>query len=369
MDKRLFVCTKPYQYLLARLIKHGCGFEHCDIVILNHFYEAGDFSYKVRETGIWDKVLFIDDGTLDQFKLRMNPVRKFVFYHSWRKYLPASLADISHYEEVFLAHDFVAVEYAIIRKFNKEGKRSYLYEEGFGNYINNSTHTKWHMRFLKKIAPWFGLPGGYFGSLKWITSVWLQRPELIMSDRKNPLRNKTKALPISFKEYLQMPQIIDECYRIYPELYEIDRSLKDKKSMTIVLTEPFIDEIAERKNYLEEILARVDETVKDKITPIFFKQHPGEQLSLEGMSEQVVSLPKKLPIELLYLVMIKNDIRKVNVFSFGSTAVLNLFDLCKSDESLDIFIIESMGMMMEDELISTRFRELAEKYHIRFETM
>nr|WP_255807695.1 polysialyltransferase family glycosyltransferase [Cohnella mopanensis] len=365
----MFVCTKPYQYLLARLIKHGCGFDHCDIIILNHFYEAADFSYKVRETGIWDRVLFIDDGTLDQFKLKLNPVRKFVFYHSWRKYLPASLVNIEQYSEVFLAHDFVAIEYAIIRKFHKEGKRSYLYEEGFGNYINNSTHSKWHMQLLKRIAPRLGLPGGYFGSLKWINSVWLQRPELIVSDRKNPLRNKTKALPLSFKEYLQMPQIVEECYRIYPELHEVDNFLKGREMMAIVLTEPFLDDIADRKGYLEEIVARVGETVKLDDAPLFFKQHPGEKLSIEGMSERIVALPKKLPIELLYLVMIKNDIRKVNIYSFGSTAILNLFDLCKSEESLDIFIIESMGMQVEDELISSRFRELAEKYHIQFETM
>ncbi|MCD9023660.1 alpha-2,8-polysialyltransferase family protein [Cohnella silvisoli] len=367
--KTLFVCTKPYQYLLARLIKKGCGFDKCDLIILNHFYEAADFSRKVRDTGVWNNVLFIDDESLDQKKLKLNPIMKYFFYQSWSRYLPGTLSDISPYTEVFLAHDFVAVEYAIIRKFSSEGKRSTLYEEGFGNYINNSTHKSWHMKLLKRLAPWFGLPGGYFGSLKWINSVWLQRPELIVSDNKNPLRHKTRSLPMAFKDFLHDPGIMKECYAIYPELHEIDRWLNGKDTMTVVLTEPFVDEVADRGKYFAEIIAKVNLTIGSEDTLVFFKQHPGEQLPIEAISSQIMPLPKKLPIELLYLVITKNNIRKVNMFSFGSTAILNLYDLCKTNESLDIFIIESMGMSEDDKVISSRFCDLALQYNIQFQTL
>ncbi len=80
-------------------------------------------------------------------------------------------------------------------------------------------------------------------------------------------------------------------------------------------------------------------------------------------------LPKGWPIELLYLVVLKHDIRKLNLFSFGSTAILNLYDLCRNDGNLDIFIFESMTMREEVKMIASRFCELAERYEIRFQSL
>jgi len=361
----LFVCTKPYQYLIARLIKEGCGFGECDIIVLNHFYGAEEFARKVEETGVWRKVTFLDDGDLDQYKLSLHPFRKFFFYHDWQGKLPALLTDISDYSEVFVAHDFVAVEYAIMRKFGSERKPAYLYEEGFGNYINNSTHGSWHMRLLKRAAPHLGLPGGYFGSVKWIKSVWLQRPRLVTSDRRNPLRRKTRGLPLPFDRFLAIPRIVDECYRIYPELREIDRQVAGCETISVVLTDHFLDEVPDRPGYIRDIRSKVQETVGGRNVPLFFKQHPGEKLSME--EERVLTLPKKLPSELLYLVILGNGIRKINLFSFGSTSILNLYDLCSATGSLDIYIFDSLPMDGDVKTIANRFCELADKHRIAYQ--
>lgn len=360
----LFVCTKPYQYLIARLIKEGCGFGECDLIVLNHFHEAAEFARKVEETGVWRRVMYIDDGDLDQYKLSLHPLRKYFFYHSWQVNLPPQLSDISAYSEVFVAHDFVTVEYAIMRKFGSERKPAYLYEEGFGNYIDNSTHRSWHMRFLKRIAPRLGLPGGYFGSVKWIDSVWLQRPRLVTSDHRNPLRRKTRGLPLPFDRFLSNPRIVDECYRIYPELREIDRMVAGREEIAVVLTDPFLDEVPDRPGYIREIQDKVRETVGNRDIPLFVKQHPGEKLSIE--EGRVLTLPKKLPCELLYLVMLNNNIRKTYLFSFGSTSILNLYDLCSESGSLDIYIFESLRLDGDVQLIASRFCELADKHRIAY---
>ncbi len=360
----LFVCTKPYQYLIARLIKEGCRFGECDLIVLNHFHEAAEFARKVEETGVWRKVMYIDDGDLDQYKLSLHPLRKYFFYHSWQEKLPAQLSDISSYAEVFVAHDFVTVEYAIMRKFSSEHKPAYLYEEGFGNYINNSTHASWHMRLLKRMAPRLGLPGGYFGSLKWIDSVWLQRPRLVTSDRRNPLRRKTRGLPLPFDQFLSIPQVVDECYGIYPELREIDRLVAGCEAISVVLTDPFLDEVPDRPGYIREIQDKVHAVVGNRDIPLFVKQHPGEKLSIE--EGPVLILPKKLPSELLYLVMLNNGIRKICLFSFGSTSILNLYDLCSASGSLDIYIFESMKMDGDVKMIASRFCELADKHRIAY---
>lgn len=362
----LFVCTKPYQYLLARLIKEGCGFRRCDIVILNHFWEAADFARKVEATGVWQRVMFVDDGEIDQFKLALHPLRKYFFYHNWPKLLPVELHDISNYAEVFVAHDFVAMEYAVIRKFSSEHKPVNLYEEGFGNYINNSTHTRWYMRLLKWVAPWFGLPGGYFGSLKWIDAVWLQRPLLVTTNRRNPVRRKARGLPLSFDQFLGLPAFGEECDRLYPELREMDRQIAGNEAIAVVFTEPFLDEVPERSKYLREIQNKVYETLGSREVPLFFKQHPGERRSVEADGGKL-TLPKKLPGELLYLVMRRNGVRKIHLFSFGSTAILNLYDLCLKDNCLDIYIFESLGTDQDVKMIADRFCSLAVKHQIAFQ--
>jgi hypothetical protein len=365
--KKLFVCTKPYQYMIARLIKQGCGFEQCDILILDHFVEAVDFCKKTTELDVWNQVLYFDDGMLDDYKLKLNPIEKYYFYQSWRKFLPSMFQDISRYSEVFLAHDFVAVEYAIMRKFSGEGKKVTIFEEGYGNYINNSTHETLYMKTLKRFSPWMGLPGGYIGSLRWIDEIWVQRPHLIQEDPHNPLRFKTKALPMSLKDFLEIPAITDELYLLFPELRDVDSWVQGHDVISVVLTESWHDFIDHRDQYIDEIIAKVNESLNDTDALIFIKQHPGESKTIVSASEQVALLPKQLPFELLYLVMMRNQIRKVNLFSFGSTAILNLYDLCRQDESLDIYLFGSLSKTYDYDILFPRFCALATQYHVAFQ--
>jgi hypothetical protein len=353
--------------MIARLTKLGCRFEQCDIMILDHFYEAMDYCEKTKRTGIWNKVMYFNDGMLDDYKLKLNPVEKYIFYHSWKRFLPSIMEDISMYSEVFLAHDFVAVEYAIMRKFSSEGKKVTIFEEGYGNYINNSTHETLLLKSLKRISPWLGLPGGYFGSLKWVDSVWVQRPQLIKEDLSNPIRFKAKPLPMQLTEFLQLPEIIEEMYILFPEIAVLDAHVQGAEEISVVLTESWHDEIKDRDEYVTQIITKVNETVQNEDSLIFIKQHPGENLQMQWDSAQIVLLPKQLPIELLYLIMKKHKLKKVNLFSFGSTAILNLYHLCKEDDSLDIYLFgESMCRTHYMELMFPLFCELAARFQVQY---
>ncbi|MBP1993968.1 polysialyltransferase family glycosyltransferase [Paenibacillus eucommiae] len=367
--KRLFVCTKPYQYMIARLIKQGCSFGDCDILILNHFFEAADFCQKARDAGVWNKVMFVDDVMLDDYKRKLNPVEKFFFYRSWKKLLPSMLSDISMYSEVFLAHDTVTVEYAIMRKFSGEGKEVTVYEEGYGNYINNSTHTSFFMKLLKRCSPWLGLPGGYIGSLRWVDSVWVQRPGLIVGNARNPLRLKAKQLPLYLRDFLLIPEIASELYTMYPVLAEMDAWVQGCDVISVVLTESWHDQIPDRHRYMHQVVDKVNESLGDWKSPIFFKQHPGERTSMERFSPQVSIIPKQLPFELLYLVMTKNHIRQLNLFSFGSTAILNLYDLCRNEDNLSIYLFGSMGKTEDYQILFPLFCELATKYQVQYKVV
>jgi hypothetical protein len=339
-------------------------------MILDHFYEAVDFCEKTRKTGVWNKVIYFDDGMLDDYKLKLNPLEKYHFYHSWRRFLPGVMEDISMYSEVFLAHEFVAVEYAIMRKFSSEGKKVTLYEEGYSNYINNSTHETLFMKGLKKFSPWLGLPGGYFGSLKWVDSVWVQSPHLIRKDHENPIRNKAKPLPMELTDFLQHPKIMEELYILFPELAEIDAYVQGHEVISVVLTESWHDQMADRNEYVEQIVTKINEVNQDQKSLIFFKQHPGENLPMQSESEQIVILPKQLPFELLYLIMKKNKLKKVNLFSFGSTAILNLYHLCKDDESPEIYLFgKGMSRTYYMEMKFPRFCKLATNFHVLFKSI
>jgi hypothetical protein len=277
------------------------------------------------------------------------------------------MEDISMYSEVFLAHEFVAVEYAIMRKFSSEGKKVTIFEEGYSNYINNSTHETWIMKGLKRISPWLGLPGGYFGSLKWVDSVWVQRPQLIKADLSNPIRLKAKPLPMHLTDFLQLPEIIEEMYILFPEIAELDTHVQGAEVVSVVLTESWHDEMKDRDQYVDQIIAKVNEIIEDEESLIFIKQHPGENLPMQWASEQIVLLPKQLPVELLYLIMKKHQLKKLNLFSYGSTAILNLYHLCKDDESLDIYLFgNSMSRTHYMKLKFPLFCELATDFQVQF---
>jgi hypothetical protein len=223
------------------------------------------------------------------------------------------------------------------------------------------------MKALKWVSPWLGLPGGYFGSVKWVDSVWLQRPHLIAEDTSNPIRFKTKKLPMELKHFLQMPEITKELFILFPQLAEVDAHLEGHEEISLVLTESWHDQLDQRDRYADQIVDKVNECLNMSGSPIFFKRHPGESLSMEWTSEQVVILPQQLPIELLYPIMMKNKLKKVRLFSFGSTAILNLYDLCRQDDNLEIYLFgDSLGKSRNNILKFPRFCALATQYQVAY---
>jgi hypothetical protein len=365
---KLFVCTKPYQYMVARLIKEGCAFENCDLMVLHHFLESGELCSRVEQTGVWNRVMHYDDNLLNQYKSRLNPLEKIWFYRTWNKFVPDILPDVSAYSEVFLAHDGVAAEYAIMREFQRAGKPVHIYEEGFGSYIDTNTHRTIAKKFMKKCSPLLGLPGGYIGGLKWIQSVWVQYPELLAKNGGHPLRRKARRLPMRFKDFMRKPEIVGEWFAIYPELHKLDQLMQGEEVVSIVLTDSWLDSMPDREAFVEHAAAMARETTGGKPSCVYVKQHPGELLSLRE-KPGLKLLPQKLPIELLYLVMLKNRLSKVHLFSFGSTAVLNLSELCRDADNLDIYIFTSLNIAEEYKIIAARFRELAARCQVQYRTV
>jgi hypothetical protein len=192
---------------------------------------------------------------------------------------------------------------------------------------------------------------------------------LIMDNPRNQLRHKVEQLPLKLKDFLGMPEIVKELNMIYPELMEIDQKVQGHDIISVVLTESWHDGIPNRNQYMNQFFEKVSASVNKANSPIFIKQHPGEKLPIETNSNQIEVLPKKLPIELLYLVMLSNKIQKVNLYSFGSTAILNIYDLCRNDENLDIYLISSMTMTSDFKITFQRFCELATNYQVRFKTV
>jgi hypothetical protein len=192
---------------------------------------------------------------------------------------------------------------------------------------------------------------------------------LIIEDKNNQLRHKIKHLPLKLKDFLGIPKIVKELNLIYPELVGIDRRVQGHDIISVILTESRHDTIANRNQYMDQFIEKVSASVNNANSPIFIKQHPGESKHIETNSYQIEVLPKKLPLELLYLNILNNKKQKVNLYSFGSTAILNIYDLCRNDENLDIYLISSMTMTGEYKITFQRFCELATNYHVRYKTI
>ena len=71
--RNLFICTKPYQYLMCRLIVEGYGYTNSELIVLNHFEGASSFVNKLQNLKVWSRVYFIDDAGTNELSSKLNP--------------------------------------------------------------------------------------------------------------------------------------------------------------------------------------------------------------------------------------------------------------------------------------------------------
>lgn len=357
MEKPLFVCTKPYQYLIARLIKEGRKYKSCDILILNHFYKSREFAESIRELGIWDNVFYEDDSSIIEYVKNLPYYKKFFYYKNWRDIIPPIFYDIEQYNKLYIAHDTVVLEYALMKKFSSENKDVYLFEEGTGNYINTNFHKSFVKRIIREFSYIVGMPSSYLGRSKEVKAILLSRPEIIKRMRYNPVKRKVMKLPLELSDFLNKQEIREEFYHIYPELHYIEKDIKNLKEISIILTEPQFDTLTNREFYLRKIIDKAQRSNDEYESVTLIKQHPGETKDLPKV-EGIGIIPKNIPIEMIKI--IKNEkLKKINLFTFGSTAVFTIKELFKKDIEVNIFLID-------DENQQNYFKKLANKFDMEF---
>lgn len=362
--KKLFVCTKPYQYLICRLIKEGYNYKKCDLLILNHFEGAKQFARAVRRLHVWEQVFFEDDTALNKRNAQLTALQKPLFYHNWKRLLPSCITSYEEYDKLYFAHEGVAMEYGLMRQFAAQGKSTIIYEEGYGNYMSVNVH-KSIKKYLKNLSHWFVIPGNYIGRLRYVDAVLLQRPDIISLDKRNPIRKKTRPLPLALREFLYREHIRQEMYNIYPELHSLSIRIQRQDAVTILLGEIWWDIVTNRKEYLNKVLNRINNVTGLHLDKIFIKQHPGEMKHLEGLTSGVEFIPKKLPLELFYLAA-SGKIKRLYLFTYGSTAVLNLWSLFSADCPVKIVIMQDSSFGWRYKLNLERFRHLADKFGVTY---
>lgn len=362
--KKLFVCTKPYQYLICRLIKEGYNYAKCDLLVLNHFEGAEQFAEAVGRVRVWDRVFFEDDTALNQQNARHSALRKLLFYHNWKRLLPSCITSYEEYEELYFAHEGVATEYGLMRQFAAQGQPTIIYEEGYGNYVSGNLHVS-IKKWLKELSHWFGIPGSYIGRLRYVDAVILQRPNILNLDRRNPIRRKAGPLPLTLHEFLSREHIRQEICSIYPEIHSLSSVIQEGAAIAILLGESWWDTVPNREQYIYKLLNKISKITGAHLDKIFIKQHPGEVEHLEGLAGEVEFIPKRLPLELLYLAA-KGKMKHLYLFTFGSTAVLNLYELFSDECAVKIVILNASGLDKKLALTAKRFRVLGDRFGVPY---
>ena len=232
LGRSLFVCTKPYQYLIAELIMESSS-ERSDIIIVDHFLNAREFSENLKKSHLWNNVSLLEDGTLRAQSLLH---RMLFYYYYWRPFVESLDLPLKDYNKLYIAHDSVLCEYALAKYFNRRKKEVILHEEGYGNYVSTNSHLGLK-RVLKTVSHLFGIPGDHLGRLRCVNKILLQYPELVSRKAPKALSRKIESLPNVLSSYLSAESVV----RILC-LFGYERELKENitEEIHVVLGEAFL---------------------------------------------------------------------------------------------------------------------------------
>jgi len=101
---------------------------------------------------------------------------------------------------------------------------------------------------------------------------------------------------------------------------------------------------------------------------ILVKQHPGDNKKLElknVTNKKIILVPKDLPIELLYIEASKK-LKLLKIFTFGSTAVINLYNLFSNQCKINITMFIDKKLPDKYSKGISRFRKLVPKFGIKY---
>lgn len=356
--KQLFICTKPYQYLVCRLIVKGYNYRRCDIIVLNHFDGAKEFVRRLKKLEIWNSVYFFDDSKLNRYSSTLNIFQKVYFYNKWMNLIPQLGINYNEYDILFIAHDSVAVEYGIMRYFNKQNKKIILYEEGYANYVDVNAYN-FVKHYLKEKAHLFNIPGSYMGRLKFVDKILLQYPELV-NKMNLPIAKKVYELPIKLSEFINYVETQEELSKLFPEMSKLPK--KNSSKISLFLGESSISNKI-KNNYIKNIIKYINNNSSHE-DMVFIKQHPGKdnEHSIIPSNDYIV-IPKIIPIELFSIYIYKNNIKSLCIYTFGSAAAINLYLLLKNNCNVKIVFIKN------DKICRKRYKKLSRILKIKYDSI
>jgi len=359
--KTLFICTKPYQYLICRLIIKGYNYSNSDIIVLNHFEGAKEFSFRLKKLKIWNSVYFFDDSKLNRYSNTLNIFQKLFFYNRWNNLVPQLEINYDEYDKLYFAHEGVATEYGIMRYFKMLRNKTIIYEEGYGNYVNINTHN-FIKSFLKEMAYLFNIPGSYIGRTKFVDKILLQYPEMVVKNSL-PIAKKVDKLPTQLKDFINCLEIQEELYKLFPDILKLPK--QEVSGVSLFLGEPFLSDLIKSsliKNIIEFI--RNDSCFKNMI---FLKQHPGETKDYPIFPlDNIIMIPKIVPIELFSIYLCKNNIKSLCIYTFGSAAAINLYFLVKNTCNVKVVLLKSDEISYNYKLACERFEKLIQVLKIKY---
>jgi len=364
LKKTLFICTKPFQYLICRLILKGYNYSNSDIIVLNHFKDAEEFCFRLKKLKVWKSVYFFDDSKLKRSSDTLNIIQKIYFYNNWMNFIPQLGINYNEYDVLFFAHDSVLVEYGIMRYFKKQNKKTILYEDGLTNYTDVNAYkdenTYNFVKYcLKEKAHLLNMPGSHLGKLKFVDKILVQYPELV-NKMNLPTAKKVDKLPMKLSEFINCVEIQEELYKLFPEMLKLPKPNTSRVSLFLGESSP-LDII--KNSYIENIIKFIKNNSCHE-DMIFVKQHPGKdnEYSIIPSSDFIV-IPKVIPIELFLIYIYTNNIKSLCIYTFGSSAALNLYLLLKNDCDVNIVFIKN------NKIYRKRYKKISRILKIKYDSI
>jgi len=103
---------------------------------------------------------------------------------------------------------------------------------------------------------------------------------------------------------------------------------------------------------------------------IFLKQHPGENSNYSFLPKgRLIVIPKIIPIEMFYFYALNNGIKSLYIYTFGSTAAINLYMMLKNICRVEIVVLTDHRIPFIYSSTLDKFRQLAQLFEIKYHTL
>lgn len=173
MDTSCFICTTPYQIIAATTIAINNA-DKSELYIVPQFAQAKEYADRIRESGIYRKVLFVDLSKIEAYKKRKN--RFFYRFGIVKNYLKLNkivqdiIGDVD-YKTIYISSQanfgrLISIYYL------KKGSKIVYFDDGEGSYSDYKIYEAQGIdRQIRKIL--FGSQ-----SIRLSNNRQLYRPEL-----------------------------------------------------------------------------------------------------------------------------------------------------------------------------------------------